>query len=117
MAENLKLFNKMHCIEGSNNDDFTNKILVLKANELKEQYRTPENQLFYAYDGFGCNPNALGTRVYGCFVSDMEETSFRRCAFEGVLKDECMPEFAKEFLDSLKRNINVESDMGGIACT
>ena len=94
----LGLFDRTHC---EDEQDYTGKLLVMKAETLKEEYRTPENQLFYATGGFGCRPNASGRRVFGIFLSDGEQTSFYRQDFHGVIADEHIPDWAREKLQEL----------------
>lgn len=97
----LGLFNKSHCEENSGDKDFTGHVLVLNPSVLKDECRTPENQLFYAnVGGFGCKPGNHG-KVMGCFLADGEETHFHRDDFIGILRDECIPEWAAEKLAEL----------------
>ena len=90
-------------------------MLVLRGDVLKDQYKTPEDQLFLAESGFGCTPNARGRKVFGKFLKDGEETNFQRGDFIGILKEEYLPEWAKEKLAELQPP--AESDgmtMGGM---
>lgn len=89
----LGLFDRTHCIEGG---DYEDKIIVFKPSTLKDQYKTPEFQLFYATGGFGCDPSKMGHQVNGYFLKDGEFTHFRRQDFIGILKEEFIPEWAAE---------------------
>ena len=82
--------------ERSGQLDYTDRILVLNPSVLKDECKTPQNQLFYATHGNGCRPNAIGTKVYGFHVSDGEKGYYRRTDFIGALKEEFVPEWAKE---------------------
>lgn len=73
-------------------------MLVLKPTILKDEYKTPDFQLFLAEGGFGCSPTARGRKIYGQFLKDGEETNYERQDFLGVLKDERMPDWAREKL-------------------
>ena len=95
--EGLNLYNRSHCV-ADDNQDFTGKIVVLRADYFKDQYKTPEFQLFLAEAGFGCSPTATGTKVYGRFLKDGEKTHFRRGDIIGVLKEELIPKWAAEKL-------------------
>lgn len=97
----LNLFNSKHCIEGSRDTDYENQVLVLRADVLKEGYKSPENQLFHAKSGFGCSPTASGRKVFGIFLNDGEKTHFNRADFVGVIKDSEMPEWAREKLEEI----------------
>ncbi len=91
----LNLWDKTHCIP-PDNLNFENKVMVLKPETLKDKYKTPDYQLFYAQSGFGCSPTARGRQVYGRFLADGEYTHFERSRFLGQLKPELVPDWAKE---------------------
>ncbi len=91
----LNLWENAHCIP-PDNIDFENKVMVLKPEVLKDKYKTPDFQLFYAQSGFGCSPTARGKQVYGRFLADGEHTHFERSRFIGQLKPELVPDWAKE---------------------
>ena len=97
-----KLFTEENTIENSRYNDYENKVLIIKPEWLKEAYRTPENQLFLAKSGFGCDPSKVGTAVYGVFLIDGESLNMRRGDFLGIIKDENLPEWAREKLKSLE---------------
>ena len=91
----LDLWNETHCIP-ANNLDFENKIMVLNPMGIKDEYKKPDYQLFYAQSGFGCSPTARGRQVYGRFLADGEYTHFERSRFLGQLKPGLVPDWAKE---------------------
>ena len=93
--DKLGLFDDRHCESGSQ-IDYTDRMMVLKASVLKDECKTPQDQLFYADHGNGCRPNAIGTKVYGFHVSDGEKTYYHRDEFIGALKEEFIPEWAQE---------------------
>lgn len=99
----LGLFDASHCeSEKDGQLDYEGKVLVLKGNVLKDRYKTPEDQLFLADGGFGCRPNSRGRKVFGKFLKDGEDTHFYREDFAGILKDECLPDWAREKLNELQ---------------
>ena len=114
----LGLFDASHCdSEQDGQLDYEGKVLVLKGDVLKDQYKTPENQLFLAEGGFGCRPDSRGRKVFGKFLKDGEDTHFYREDFAGILKDEYLPGWAREKLDGLQSKQAEESEgmkMGGI---
>ena len=62
-------------------------------------------------------PSASGRKVFGKFLKDGENTNFNRSDFLGVIKDECIPEWAAEKLAELEPPDEDESEgitMGGI---
>ncbi len=95
------LFDKNHVIQSSEPQNYKGKLLIIRAESLNEEFRTPENQLFLASGGFGCDPNSSGRKVFGCFLSDGEETHFYRSDFVGIIADEHIPQWANEKLEQL----------------
>lgn len=116
--EQLGLFDNSHCVSEQNGEiDYRGKLLALKPTVLKEDSRTPDNQLFLASGGFGCAPNSRGRKVFGRFLNDGEETHFYRGDFIGAVKDEFIPEWAAEKLAELDPPDEAESEgitMGGM---
>lgn len=100
MYADLNLWDKNHCEKYV---DFTGKITVLKPEILKDKYKSPDYQMFYCTDGFGCSPTASGRAVYGEFVKDCERVRYNREDFLGVLKPEYLPDMAKRFLAEKER--------------
>lgn len=92
----LGLFDSTHCYAEPMN--YTGKVVVLRPQILKDKYKTPEDQLFYAQGGNGCKPDALGTKVFGQCLKDGEETYYRRGDIIGVLKLDFIPDWANEKL-------------------
>ena len=63
--QTLGLFGSGQCEPNSYSSlDYEGKVLVLVPDILKESCWTPQNQLWYAHDGFGCHPNAIGPVSY-----------------------------------------------------
>lgn len=98
----LGLFEKAQCTDEKY---YEGKLLVLNPFALAEQYRSPEYQLFYASSGFGCDPNAVGTKVCGHFLFDDEYAEFRRARFYGVISEEHIPEWAQEKLKQYQETV------------
>lgn len=95
------LFDRRHAVRSEKPQNYKDKLLIIRAESLKEEFRTPENQLFLASGGFGCDPTASGRKVFGSFLSDGEQTHFYRSDFVGIIADEHIPEWAKEKLEQL----------------
>lgn len=91
----LNLWDSSHC-EDMSGVDLTGKLLVLRPECLKDEYKSPDYQLFYATSGFGCQPNARGRSVWGYFAKDDEHTTWWRSDFIGIIKDELVPDWVKE---------------------
>ena len=106
----LKLFDGSHC------DDMTGQalegtVLVMSPFTLKESYWAPENQLWLATGGFGCNPTASGRAVYATCLGDGEQARWNRSDFIGILREEHLPDWAREHLEQLQQKSLTVPDM------
>lgn len=101
--QQLHLFGPEHCEPGSRaNLDYEGKVLALSPDTLRESCWSQENQLWLALDGFGCSPTAIGRSVRCVCLGDGEETRWNRAEFIGVLKEEHLPDWAREKLEQLQ---------------
>jgi hypothetical protein len=87
------------CFKHSNEKDFTDQLLVLKASALAPWALEPENQLWIAKYGFGTSPTASGRAVYCENLFDGEEARFNRTDFCGIAIGNRLPDWARERLD------------------
>lgn len=110
MYAELNLFSGEHIVRSDEPQDYTNKLLILRDTSLKEEYRTPENQLFFATGGFGCSPTASGRKVFGHFLSDGEKAEFCRQDFIGIAADEHIPDWAREKLAAMSEDNEQSQD-------
>ena len=113
----LGLFGPDQCEPSSFEElDYEGKVLVLSPDTLKESYWNARAQLWYAHDGFGCSPKAIGRSVRCTCLGDGEMTRWNRTDFIGALKDEFLPGWAKEKLMELKgqEQNNDSPAMGGM---
>ncbi|MBO6302808.1 MAG: DUF3849 domain-containing protein [Ruminiclostridium sp.] len=101
MYAQLGLFDSRHMIPDSDHENFEGKLLIIRDTVLKEECRTPENQLFLAESGFGCDPSKVGRKVFGTFLSDGEYTHFDRSDFVGIIAEEHIPEWVKEKMEQI----------------
>ena len=102
----LGLFSGEHIMKSDEPQDYKGKLLIIRAEVLKEEFRTPENQLFLAENGFGCSPTASGRKVFGQFLSDGERAEFCRSDFLGIIADENIPDWAREKLSEISEQKN-----------
>ena len=97
----LNLFGAEHCVGDRAEQDFTGKVLVLSPDTLKESCWSQADQLWYAHDGFGCRPHAIGRSVRCTCLGDGETTLWNRHEFIGVLDEKYLPDWAREKLMEL----------------
>lgn len=113
MLEHQKVLGSSSCIKYSKSENYTDKLLILKADILKAEYRFGEYQYFLAKSGFGCDPAKLGTKVFGQFLIDGENTSFSRGDFLGIADEDQLPNWAKEKMNQIESE-KTEMKMGGM---
>jgi hypothetical protein len=100
--EQLHLFGKAQCIPIQEFQDVAGHVLVLKPEELLDEYKSPDFQLVLAKNGSGCRPKAIGRSIFGQFLINGEPASYCRQDFLGVLKPELLPAWAVEKLRELE---------------
>jgi hypothetical protein len=88
--------------------------MVLSQRILKESCWSPQDQLWLARDGFGCAPDAIGRSIRATCLADGETVRWNRHDFTGVLKDELLPNWARERLAELQEQKQENSGMGGM---
>lgn len=110
----LGLFDASHCLPDDHQQDYTDKVVVMDPRILKDQYKTPEDQLFLAEGGFGATPYTRGRMVLGTFLKDGVTTYFAREDIIGVLKEEYLPEWAREKLEQIRAQETPGITMGGM---
>ena len=99
MSDTLKLLDRKKCL--ANERNYAEKLIILKPEVLKHEFRKPYYQYFYAQSGFGCYPEKLGGKVFGTFLIDGESTYFHRSDFLGVADTEQLPQWAQKRLEQL----------------
>ena len=107
--QKLGLFGAEQCDSGPR--DYTGKVLVMDPKILSEQYWAPEFQLWYAETGFGCNPESRGRAVFATALFDGEEARWNRQDFLGVIREECLPGWAKEKLEEIQAQRQAQNTM------
>jgi len=90
-----------HCTPNDYGQSIENKVVVIRGERLRPEYRTADNQLVLATGGFGTYANARGRAVYTINLYSGKESRWNREDILGVLKPEYMPDWAKEQLKQI----------------
>ena len=104
LREDLGLMDRSDCVSSGENQSYDHQLLIIKPEILSEQYKTGQNQLFYATGGFGCSPSAGDKKVFRLFLNDGERPNFYRSDFLGVADENKLPEWAVEKLEEIRLN-------------
>lgn len=83
------------CVPVSHDDDLNNKIVVIKADVLRREYRRATNQIKLCIGGFGASPNSRGS---ACFCVDLysgKTSRYERSDVQGTLNPEQLPKWAE----------------------
>ena len=106
MAEGM--FGAGHCVPG--HLDYTGKVLILRPDVLKEEFRSARSQLWVGESGFGCSPTARGQAVFATCLGDGEKARWSRSDFLGVLDEQYLPDWAREKLAELRGSEQEQTD-------
>lgn len=83
------------CTPVSYDDDLHGKVIVIKPEVLRREYRMATRQIKLCTGGFGASPHSRGS---ACFCVDLysgKESRFERMDILGTLEPEQLPEWAK----------------------
>ena len=98
----MKLYDEKDCIEHTKGEgtSYMGKILVLKPETLANEYQRPEFQLIYALDQYD-------NIIKGVDLCDTTQTNdYFPEEFFGVIRDDLIPEWAEENLQSFLMELN-----------
>lgn len=95
-VEQLGLYGAKHSVSDPAQQDYEGKVLILSPEALAESYWEGKYQLWYAYDGFGCRPGAIGRSIRASCLYDGEQSRWQRTDFIGPIAEEHLPDWAKE---------------------
>ncbi len=91
------------CILDHYSHDLNGKIIAIDTKHLRPEFQRADKQLFFVYGGFGASPNSRGSAVFCTNLYSGRNTRMERYQVMGEVKPECMPEWAKEKAEALKR--------------
>ena len=83
-------------------DSIENKVVVIKGNILRPEFRHASHQLMLCTGGFGSQPNARGRTCHCISLYDGRQTSYYRSDVLGGLRPEKQPEWAQKGLEKAK---------------
>ena len=93
---------KAECTPVSSKDDLNGKIVVIKQDVLRQEYRRCTNQIKLCTGGFGAYPNSRGS---ACFCVDLysgKTNRYERQDIMGTLREDQLPKWAALGLDQYR---------------
>lgn len=91
------------CIPDHHSHDLNGKVIAIDTKHLRPEFQRADKQLYFVYGGFGASPNSRGSAVFCTNLFSGRNTRMERYQVLGEVKPECMPEWAKEKAEALKR--------------
>ena len=83
------------CKPISSDDAIEDKVIVIRGNVLRPEFRHASHQLMLCTGGFGAQKNARGRTCYCISLYSGKQTSFYRGDVLGVMDKRALPECAK----------------------
>lgn len=99
-AEGCEVINYQHDLQG--------KIVVIKPEVLRPEYRRATSQLQLCTGGFGASPNSRSTACYCTQLYSGKTSRFERSDILGVIAPENLPKWAKYYLICLQQERQAE---------
>ncbi|MDE7170288.1 MAG: hypothetical protein K2O11_00190 [Oscillospiraceae bacterium] len=84
-------------------DDLKGKIVVIKPEILRREYRRATCQLQLCTGGFGASPNSRGSACYCTELYSGKTSRFERSDILGTIAPEKLPEWAKHYLEVVRQ--------------
>ena len=83
-------------------DDLNGKVIVIRPDVLKREYRRATRQYQLCTGGFGASPNSRGSACFCTNIYSGKENRFERRDVLGIVTEEQMPDWVKDRLNSQK---------------
>lgn len=98
-------------VDTANITDYTGRVMIIRPDFFKPDMRIPENQLFLAQLGTGCDPKKHGSQIIGVFLYDREEAAIHSDNFLGAMREEHIPDWAKEAREDIAEEDEEEPEL------
>lgn len=87
------------CTPITSDDDLNGKVVVIRPDVLRREYRRATNQVVLCDGGFGASPRSRGSACYCVNLYTGKTSRFERRDILGILKDDQIPKWAHHGLD------------------
>ena len=100
------------CTPITSDDDLNGKVVVIRPDVLRREYRRATNQVALCDGGFGASPRSRGSACYCVNLYTGKTSRFERRDILGILQDDQIPKWAQHGLqiyEHSKRSIKTQS--------
>lgn len=108
IAVPLDLFTIEQCTPNDYRESIEGKVVILRPERLRPEYRTLNNQLVLVTGGFGASASARGRAVYIINLYSGQEARWNREDILGIVKPNCLPRWAREKLNHIQVRLQAE---------
>lgn len=92
------------CTPISYDDDLNGKVIVIRPEVLRPEYRRATSQIKLCTGGFGAYPHSRGSAVFCTEIYTGRQSRFERRDVLGVLEPEKQPKWVQHYLLVLQQN-------------
>lgn len=85
------------------NDDLHNKVVILKPDALRREYRVATHQILFCTGGFGASPRSRGSACYCVNLYTGETDRYERMDVLGTMSVDQLPQWAKLGLEQYQQ--------------
>lgn len=91
------------CFPNDLSESINGKVVAIKADALRAEYRTADRQLLLVTGGFGANAKSRGSAVFCTNLYHGKHSRWERRDIQGEVKPEHMPDWAKARLAAIQK--------------
>ena len=102
-GEQSILVTEKDCTEITSEDDLNNRVVVIRADVLRPEYRSARYQLRLCTGGFGASPHSRGSACYCKDLVTGKDSRFERRDILGVMEPDDLPQWARDGLAAIKQ--------------
>lgn len=96
------------CIPITEKDNLENKVIVIRGNVLRPEYRRATHQIMLCTGGSGAMPMSRGRTCFCKSLLDSHDTRFYRQDVLGILDENSIPEWAKSNLQRIEQQSEIK---------
>ena len=102
-GEQSILVTEKDCTEITSEDDLNNRVVVIRADVLRPEYRSARYQLRLCTGGFGASPHSRGSACYCKDLVTGKDSRFERRDILGVMEPDELPRWALAGLAAIEQ--------------